>query len=116
MSSKGAFVCLIYVAIGSIVERSLSSLRALSLMNGAKKMGKRGRHEAEQEKTKFLGPQFCRSGIGILRKGEFSFVKPLTHEKHCIQIRKHVTNHGKIMHMEKKEDKWRKPRSVKGCG
>ncbi|KRX39685.1 hypothetical protein T05_389 [Trichinella murrelli] len=83
-----------------------------SLKNGAKKMGKRGRHEAdrgrheadrgrheadrgrheadrgrheadrgpheadrgpheaEQEKTKFLGPQFCRSGIGILRKGE----------------------------------------------
>ncbi|KRX79307.1 hypothetical protein T06_8565 [Trichinella sp. T6] len=68
------------------------------LKNGAKKMGKRGRHEAdrgrheadrgrheadrgrheadrgpheaEQEKTKFLGPQFCRSGIGILRKGE----------------------------------------------
>ncbi|KRY09521.1 hypothetical protein T12_1656 [Trichinella patagoniensis] len=30
----------------------------------------RGPHEAEQEKTKFLGPQFCRSGIGILRKGE----------------------------------------------
>ncbi|KRY27205.1 hypothetical protein T01_6328 [Trichinella spiralis] len=26
----------------------------------------RGPHEAEQEKTKFLGPQFCRSGIGIL--------------------------------------------------
>ncbi|KRY06762.1 hypothetical protein T12_3417 [Trichinella patagoniensis] len=26
--SKGAFVCLIYVAISSIVERSLSSLRA----------------------------------------------------------------------------------------
>ncbi|KRZ85789.1 hypothetical protein T08_7532 [Trichinella sp. T8] len=26
--SKGAFVCLIYVAIGSIVERSLRSLRA----------------------------------------------------------------------------------------
>ncbi|KRX33699.1 hypothetical protein T05_9960 [Trichinella murrelli] len=46
----------------------------------------------------------------------FDFVKPLTHEKHCIQISKHVTNYGKIMHMEKKEDKWRKPRSVKGCG
>ncbi|KRY33581.1 hypothetical protein T01_2258 [Trichinella spiralis] len=30
----------------------------------------RGPHEAEQEKTKFLGPKFCRSGIGILRKGE----------------------------------------------
>ncbi|KRY09520.1 hypothetical protein T12_6247 [Trichinella patagoniensis] len=30
----------------------------------------RGRHEAVKEKTKFLGPQFCRSGIGILRKGE----------------------------------------------
>ncbi|KRY26112.1 hypothetical protein T03_937, partial [Trichinella britovi] len=30
----------------------------------------RGRHEAAQEKTKFLGPKFCRSGIGILRKGE----------------------------------------------
>ncbi|KRX75378.1 hypothetical protein T06_2810 [Trichinella sp. T6] len=77
----------------------------VALKNGAKKMGKRGRHEAdrgrheadrgrheadrgpheadrgpheadrgpheaEQEKTKFLGPQFCRSGIGILRKGE----------------------------------------------
>ncbi|KRX35517.1 hypothetical protein T05_9086 [Trichinella murrelli] len=28
--SKGAFVCLIYVAISSIVERSLSSLRALN--------------------------------------------------------------------------------------
>ncbi|KRX86853.1 hypothetical protein T01_3756, partial [Trichinella spiralis] len=40
----------------------------------------------------------------------------LTHGKHCIQISKHVTNHGKIMHMDKKEDKWRKPRSVKGCG
>ncbi|KRX51771.1 hypothetical protein T12_3900, partial [Trichinella patagoniensis] len=40
----------------------------------------------------------------------------LTHEKHCIQISKHVINHGKIMHMEKKEDKWRKSRSVKGCG
>ncbi|KRZ87815.1 hypothetical protein T08_12456 [Trichinella sp. T8] len=39
----------------------------------------------------------------------FDFVKPLTHEKHCIQISKHVINHGKIMHMEKKEDKWRKP-------
>ncbi|KRX48265.1 hypothetical protein T05_7190 [Trichinella murrelli] len=36
--SKGAFVCLIYVPISSIVERSLSSLRALSLKNGAKKM------------------------------------------------------------------------------
>ncbi|KRY12126.1 hypothetical protein T12_4397 [Trichinella patagoniensis] len=46
----------------------------------------------------------------------FDFVKPLTHEKHCIQISKHVINHGKIMHMEKKEDKWRKPRSVKDCG
>ncbi|KRY48214.1 hypothetical protein T03_18019 [Trichinella britovi] len=121
--SKGAFVCLIYVAISSIVERSLSSLRALSLKNGAKKMRKRGRHEADrgrheavEEKTKFLGPQFCRSGIRILRKGEFDFVKPLTHEKHCIQISKHVINHEKIMHMEKKEDKWRKPRSVKDCG
>ncbi|KRY04369.1 hypothetical protein T03_14159, partial [Trichinella britovi] len=30
----------------------------------------RGPHEAVEEKTKFLGPQFCRSGIGILRKGE----------------------------------------------
>ncbi|XP_003372451.1 conserved hypothetical protein [Trichinella spiralis] len=76
----------------------------------------RGPHEAVQEKTKFLGPQFCRSGIGILRKGEFDFVKTLTHEKHCIHISKHVTNYGKIMHMDKKEDKWRKPRSVKGCG
>ncbi|KRX61409.1 hypothetical protein T09_5241 [Trichinella sp. T9] len=42
----------------------------------------------------------------------FDFVKTLTHEKHCIQISKHVTNHGRIMHMEKKVDKWRKPRSV----
>ncbi|KRX53012.1 hypothetical protein T09_2919 [Trichinella sp. T9] len=40
----------------------------------------------------------------------FDFVKPLTHEKHCIQISKHVTNYGKIMHMEKKKDKWRKSR------
>ncbi|XP_003373478.1 type I restriction-modification enzyme, R subunit, partial [Trichinella spiralis] len=46
----------------------------------------------------------------------FDFVKSLTHEKHCIQISKHVINHGKIMDMEKKEDKWRKPRSMKGCG
>ncbi|KRZ93298.1 hypothetical protein T08_1038 [Trichinella sp. T8] len=60
-------------------------------------------------------------GLGYFERAkffhfEFDFVKPLTHEKHCIQISKHVTNHGKIMHMEKKEDKWRKPRSVKGCG
>ncbi|XP_003375466.1 hypothetical protein Tsp_08457, partial [Trichinella spiralis] len=32
----------------------------------------RGPHEAEQEKTKFLGPQFCRSGIGILRRAKLS--------------------------------------------
>ncbi|KRY34543.1 hypothetical protein T01_15879 [Trichinella spiralis] len=83
--SKGAFVCLIYVAIGSIVERSLSSLRAL--------MSNSNIH------SNFIFPYF-------------HFVKPLTHEKHCIQISKHVTNHGKIMHMDKKEDKWRKPRSV----
>ncbi|KRX34953.1 hypothetical protein T06_15084, partial [Trichinella sp. T6] len=28
----------------------------------------------------------------------------LTHEKHCMQISKHVTNYGKIMHMEKKKE------------
>ncbi|KRY28930.1 hypothetical protein T01_5609 [Trichinella spiralis] len=49
----------------------------LNITNKEKKKRQRGRnaadrgpHEAEQEKTKFLGPQFCRSGIGILRKGE----------------------------------------------
>ncbi|KRZ86674.1 hypothetical protein T08_4398 [Trichinella sp. T8] len=55
-------------------------------------------------------------GLGLGYFERFDFVKPLTHEKHCIQISKHVINHGKIMHMEKKEDKWRKPRSVKDCG
>ncbi|KRX35549.1 hypothetical protein T06_9250, partial [Trichinella sp. T6] len=35
----------------------------------------------------------------------FDFVKLLTHEKHCIQISKHVTNYGKIMHMENAHDR-----------
>ncbi|KRZ66833.1 hypothetical protein T08_8496, partial [Trichinella sp. T8] len=26
--------------------------------------------DTKQNKTGFLGPKFCRSGIGILRKGE----------------------------------------------
>ncbi|KRZ95170.1 hypothetical protein T08_9192 [Trichinella sp. T8] len=44
----------------------------------------RGPHEAEQEKTKFLGPKFCRSGIGILRKGEVKSrnSKQQIHRKH----------------------------------
>ncbi|KRY34732.1 hypothetical protein T01_10361, partial [Trichinella spiralis] len=42
----------------------------LGYFERAKLSHNRGPHEAEQEKTKFLGPQFCRSGIGILRKGE----------------------------------------------
>ncbi|KRX70816.1 hypothetical protein T06_1630, partial [Trichinella sp. T6] len=56
-------------------------------------------------------------GLGYFERANFfvlyifDFVKTLTHEKHCIQISKHVTNHGRIMHMEKKVDKWRKPRS-----
>ncbi|KRZ83608.1 hypothetical protein T08_13692 [Trichinella sp. T8] len=33
---------------------------------------------------------------------QYLFVKPLTHEKHCIQISKHVTNHGKNAHEEER--------------
>ncbi|KRX22974.1 hypothetical protein T07_2631, partial [Trichinella nelsoni] len=68
---------LTYVASGSIVERSLSSLRAFKEWSkeNVKTRTTRSRsrttiREAEQEKTKSLGSQFCRSGIGILRKGE----------------------------------------------
>ncbi|KRY55205.1 hypothetical protein T03_5681, partial [Trichinella britovi] len=122
----GTLVRLTYVASRSVVKRSLN-------MNNEEKKKRKHRRLVEQiaddmkriaDDTKRIadgtkqnkkrqkvyavprGSQFCKSGLGILRKVKdkptwlsfelmqylFNFVKTLTHGKHCIQIRKHVIN------------------------
>ncbi|XP_003375695.1 oxysterol-binding protein-related protein 1 [Trichinella spiralis] len=71
--SNGALVCLTCVASNSIVKRQTLALnRGRHEADRGRHEADRGRHEAVQEKTKFPGPQFCRSGIGILRRAKLS--------------------------------------------
>ncbi|KRY27348.1 hypothetical protein T01_4075, partial [Trichinella spiralis] len=79
--SKGAFVCLIYVAIGSsIVERSLSSLRALSSCR--KRMEQRKCENTDDTKQNNRKQEICEAGLRILRKGELRLRKTSSLEQH----------------------------------
>ncbi|KRX34679.1 hypothetical protein T05_15454 [Trichinella murrelli] len=79
---KGALVRLTYVASGSVVKRSLSLFTAFHMNNEEKKKRKHGRlveqiadgtkQNKKRQKVYAVprGSQFCKSGLGILRKGE----------------------------------------------
>ncbi|XP_003373964.1 vacuolar protein sorting-associated protein 28 [Trichinella spiralis] len=88
-------VCLLTdVAIGSLMRNvQRMEQRTCENTDGTKQNSRKqeGRHEAEQEKTTSLGPQFCRSGVGILRKGEKE-IKRGRHEaergRHKVKLKK----------------------------